>query len=110
MNKKEIQRTEKIEIRVTESEKKIFKKKVEMAGFNLSEYVREYLENGHVKLSEDSSPKLQTGASQEEKKVLYGLANNINQLTKMSHQNKKIHPDVERILEKIKTILIPHFY
>lgn len=110
MNKKKIQRTEKIEIRVTKAEKTEYKKRIENAGFNLSEYIREYLKNESVLSNDNSNLDYQTKVNQEEKKVLYELANNINQLTKLSHQNKKVHPDVEQILEKIKNILIPYFY
>ena len=109
MNKKEVQRNEKIEVRVTKAEKKKYKEKAALVGLTFSDYLREFLENGEVYVADNSVVNVQTGLSKTEKKVLYGLANNINQLTKLSHQEKKIHSDVEMILEKIKEILIPNF-
>lgn len=107
MNKKEIQRVKKIQLRVTEIEKEKFSKKAEMAGLNLSEFMRELLENGQILIKQKSLSNEENIIHQDEKKILYGLANNFNQLIKLSHQENKIHPEIEIILGKIKDILVP---
>ena len=48
MNKKEVQRNEKIEVRVTKAEKKKYKEKAALVGLTFSDYLREFLENGEV--------------------------------------------------------------
>lgn len=110
MNKKEDPRTQKIEIRVTPEEKKKCISLAKSAQMNLSTYLRERLKDDNVifiekevVLPEGESDKTKV-FSQE--RLLYGLANNLNQLTKLSHQDKKIHSEIHELVLEIKDILL----
>ena len=77
--------------RITENEKKLIKERSIKSGKNLSEFSRFMLLNGEV-----------ISITLEEKRILAGLANNINQLVKLFHQKNK-EPD--NLIEELQTIL-----
>ena len=64
--------------RITEKEKELIKERVKNSGKNLSEFSRFMLLNGEV-----------ISITIEEKRILGGLANNINQLVKLFHQTNR---------------------
>ena len=66
-----------IKFRITESEKKIISARALESKGTLSEFARFMLTNGEV-----------INISKEERKILAGLANNVNQLVKLFHQTK----------------------
>jgi hypothetical protein len=77
--------------RITENEKKLIKERSIKSGKNLSEFSRFMLLNGEV-----------ISITMEERRVLAGLANNINQLVKLFHQKNK---EPENLIEELQTIL-----
>ena len=64
--------------RITEKEKDLIKERAKNSGKNLSEFSRFMLLNGEV-----------ISITIEEKRILGGLANNINQLVKLFHQTNR---------------------
>ena len=106
MNRKEEPRNKKIELRVSETEKKKCQKKAEFSGLTISEYLREFLENGQVNIVEIDNEKDNQKIVFDERKVLIGIGSNLNQLTRYTHQNKKLHQDLEMLIEELKSILI----
>ena len=80
-----------LKFRITENEKKLIKERSIKSGKNLSEFSRFMLLNGEV-----------ISITLEEKRILAGLANNINQLVKLFHQKNK-EPD--NLIEELQTIL-----
>lgn len=64
--------------RITEKEKELIKERAKNSGKNLSEFSRFMLLNGEV-----------ISITIEEKRILGGLANNINQLVKLFHQTNR---------------------
>lgn len=96
-------RSKKIEIRVTELEKKQIGLNAENAGFGLSEYGRQIMIKGQVFQNLKNLPQEKQGQNLD-RRTLLGLANNLNQLTRYAHQTK-ILPQVEDLLEKIEKII-----
>lgn len=96
-------RSKKIEIRVTELEKKQIELNAENAGFGLSEYGRQIMIKGQVFQNLKNLTQEKQGQNLD-RRTLLGLANNLNQLTRYAHQTK-ILPQVEDLLEKIEKII-----
>lgn len=67
-----------LKFRVTETEKKIILERAKKTNKSFSEYARKMLVNGEI-----------ISISPEEKRMIGGLSNNINQLTKLYHINQK---------------------
>ncbi|KFF23161.1 MULTISPECIES: plasmid mobilization protein [Chryseobacterium] len=105
-NKKEEPRNKKIELRVSESEKIKYQKKAATSHLTISEYLREFLENGQVNIVEIDNGNDAQKMIYDERKVLIGIGSNLNQLTRYTHQNKKLHQDIEMLIEELKSILI----
>jgi uncharacterized protein (DUF1778 family) len=80
-----------LKFRITEKEKQLIKERSEESGKNVSEYSRFMLINGEV-----------ISISLEEKRILAGLANNINQLVRLFHQKNR---EPNGLLEELQTIL-----
>ncbi|WP_165732208.1 hypothetical protein [Polaribacter sp. 20A6] len=78
--------------RITEKEKELIRERAKNSGKNLSEFSRFMLLNGEV-----------ISISLEEKRILAGLANNINQLVKLFHQKNK---EPNNLMEELRTTLI----
>lgn len=105
-NTKEEVRNTKIEIRVTEKEKNYFHKKAKKSNMNLSEYMRDLITNTNLISGENL---VQTASSSQQipdVAVLVRLGNNLNQLTRYSHQNKQLHSDLIELVDKIKKIVL----
>lgn len=105
-NKKEEPRNKKIELRVSQSEKILYQKKATSSRLTLSEYLREFLDNGQVNIVEMDSGIGDQKIIFDERKVLIGIGSNLNQLTRYTHQNKKLHQDIELLIEELKSILL----
>ena len=90
--KKDKKKNDFLKFRITGKEKILIEERSKNCGKNVSEFSRFMLLNGEV-----------IAISQEEKRILAGLSNNINQLVKLFHQNKK-EPD--ELLKEIQIILI----
>ena len=90
--KKNNKKDEFLKFRITEKEKLLIKERSKKSGKNVSEYARFMLINGEV-----------ISITAEEKRILGGLANNINQLVKLFHQKNK-EPD--RLIGELQTTLI----
>lgn len=106
MNKKEEKRDKKIEIRVTQKEKSDIEKQAQKLGLGVSEYARQFLIKGYV-----FQPPINGGEKEKneeanqsflDKRTLIGLANNLNQLTRYSHENKFLHPKIESLISEIE--------
>lgn len=82
-----------IKFRITGNEKKVILQRAQTSEKSLSEFSRFMLTNGEV-----------INISKEERKILAGLANNINQLVKLFHQSK-IQP--KGLLDEL-TITLKH--
>ena len=81
-----------LKFRVTELEKEIIENRAKTNGKTFSDYARFMLINGEI-----------IAISDKEKSILGGLANNINQLTKLFHKRKEAPSE---LLNELKTILI----
>lgn len=66
-----------LKFRITEKEKKIIQERSRKCGKNVSDFSRFMLVNGEV-----------IYITLEDRKILAGLANNVNQLVKLFHQTK----------------------
>ena len=89
--KKNIKKDEFLKFRINENEKQLIKERSENSGKNVSEFARFMLVNGEV-----------ISITIEEKRILAGLANNINQLVKLFHQKNK-EPD--NLITELQTVL-----
>lgn len=81
-----------LKFRITEKEKLLIKERSKKSGKNVSAYSRFMLLNGEV-----------ISITLEEKRILAGLANNINQLVRLFHQKKK-EPD--NLIKELQATLI----
>jgi hypothetical protein len=81
-----------LKFRITEKEKVMIEERSKNCNKNMSEFARFMLLNGEV-----------ITITVEEKRILVGLANNINQLVKRFHQTNK-EPD--NLMIELQTILI----
>lgn len=88
----EIKKDTFIKFRITESEKKIINTRALESKGTLSEFARFMLTNGEV-----------INITKEERKILAGLANNVNQLVKLFHQTQK---QPSGLLEELSKTLI----
>lgn len=83
------------EIRISENEKKEIQKRAEKAGLSVSEFSRRILLNGEV-----------ISISQDERKMLNGIAINFNQMIKLWHSSKmqpmKLEPIFSELLQELK--------
>lgn len=77
-------------IRISPKDKVIVKALAKKCGLPLSEYARKLLLNGKIILVDP-----------EQKKVLNGLANNLNQLTRYYNSTRIKHSSTEAILLKL---------
>jgi ribosome biogenesis protein Nip4 len=77
-------------IRVSEEEKNKVQSMAKKEGLSLSEYARKMMLHGQV-IKVDS----------EDKKVLNGVANNLNQLTRFFNQTGERKPELETTLKEM---------
>lgn len=99
--KEEIKRNQIINIRVSKKEKEIIQRKASEYQLKVSELARQLLLKEIVWAKENSSQ--EKGII--DRRTLIGLANNLNQLTKYTHQHKQISPMISEILDKINKII-----
>lgn len=102
MNKKEEQRKKKIEVRVTEAERAAIEKNAGNYGLTVSAYARKNLVDGFIFVKTKQE---ENGISDDrtiDRKVLIGIANNLNQLTRFSHENQELHPKIESLIDQLK--------
>jgi hypothetical protein len=102
MNKKEEPRTEKIELRVSVKEKNSIAKIASQHDLTISNYARQKLIHGFVFVKTKPEQSVTTDDKFIDRKTLIGLANNLNQLTKYTHQNNVLHPKVEALILEIE--------
>lgn len=91
MNKKKLKEVS-LKFRVTQNEKELIETRSKIYKKSFSEFARFMLINGEVIIISD-----------QEKRILAGLANNINQLTKLFHQ-KNVAP-TELLIELHKLLI-----
>lgn len=89
--KKKLKKDTVLKFRITEKEKLLIAERSKNSGKNISEFSRFMLINGEV-----------IAISIEERRVLAGLANNINQLVKLYHQKKE---EPKRLLDELQNTL-----
>ena len=84
-----------LKFRVSEIEKKLIQNNVEKSQLSFSEYARKMLINGEI-----------ISISSEEKRIIGGLSNNINQLIKLYHvthrQPDNLHDELINLLNILK--------
>lgn len=84
-----------LKFRVTETEKNIILERAKSTNKSFSEYARMILVNGEI-----------ISISPEEKRMIGGLSNNLNQLTKLYHINKKepqsLHHELFNLINILK--------
>lgn len=99
MNKKDIIRDQMIVIRVSILEKKQIQRNARKYNLSLSDLGRQFLLNGQAwaKTNNQSSDLIL------DRKILIGLANNLNQLTRYAHQKKEL-PVIMELLQKINKL------
>lgn len=89
MNKKKSKEVS-LKFRVTQNEKELIESRSKMYKKSFSEFARFMLINGEVIVVSD-----------KEKSILGGLANNINQLTKLYHQKKETPSELFNELQQL---------
>jgi hypothetical protein len=77
-------------IRLTPHDKEKIKQKAIKEGMTVSEFARKMLLNGEV-----------IKVDPDDKKTLNGIANNLNQLTRLANQTHSVQPGTEIILKKL---------
>jgi hypothetical protein len=103
MNKKEEVRDKIIVIRVTQKEKMQIEENAKKTGLAVSEFGRQFMLEGKIWVSskEEISENSFNGI---DRRTLYGIANNLNQLTRYAHENR-VMPQISELLEKIEKII-----
>jgi predicted DNA binding CopG/RHH family protein len=77
-------------IRIKPNDKEEIKKKASSAGLTVSEYARKLLLTGEI-----------IKVDPEDRLTLNGIANNLNQLTRLANQMKAIQPETENVLRNL---------
>lgn len=94
---KEIKRI-RFEIRISESEKEEIQKRAKKAGLSVSEFSRRILLNGEV-----------ISITQEERRMLNGIAINFNQMIKLWHSTKNQPMKLEEVFNSLIQDLKKHY-
>lgn len=102
MNKKDNPRLKNLVIRVNDKEHKEIESKAEKLGLTISEYGRQLMLKGAV-LSVQKKDSIQAGGGIDRRTII-GLANNLNQLTRLANQRKEL-PQIESLLKDIEKII-----
>ncbi|NGM74797.1 plasmid mobilization protein [Sphingobacterium sp. SGL-16] len=102
MNKKDNPRLKNIVIRVNDKEHKEIESKAGKLGLTISEYGRQLMLKGAV-LSAEKKDSIQAGTGIDRRTII-GLANNLNQLTRLANQRKEL-PQIESLLKDIEKII-----
>ncbi|MDO5654577.1 MAG: hypothetical protein Q4G27_00385 [Flavobacteriaceae bacterium] len=92
-------KTHRIEIRVSESEKKELEKQAQNLGLTLSDFARRKIHSGNVII-----------LSEEEKRNITGIGRNFNQLVKFCNATNKIPLGIVEELNRIIAQLKKHYY
>lgn len=92
-------------IRVSEDEKKRIESQAKKTGLTVSEYGRQMMMNG-VAIVPQKEAKEQSENSNApiDRRTLWGLASNLNQLTKYAHQTG-VMPDIKNLLDEIQKVM-----
>ncbi|MBS7332830.1 MAG: hypothetical protein KIG88_04455 [Weeksellaceae bacterium] len=83
-----------LKFRVSETEKNIILQRAKSTNKSFSDYARKMLVNGEI-----------ISISPEEKRMIGGLSNNLNQLTKLYHINQKEPQTLQKELSNLINIL-----
>lgn len=102
MNKKDNPRLKNLVIRVNDKEHKEIESRAEKLGLTISEYGRQLMLKGAV-LSVQKKDSIQAGGGIDRRTII-GLANNLNQLTRLANQRKEL-PQIESLLKDIEKII-----
>lgn len=102
MNKKDNPRLKNLVIRVNDKEHKEIESRAEKLGLTISEYGRQLMLKGAV-LSVQKKDSIQAGVGIDRRTII-GLANNLNQLTRLANQRKEL-PQIESLLKDIEKII-----
>lgn len=102
MNKKDNPRLKNLVIRVNDKEHTEIESKAEKLGLTISEYGRQLMLKGAV-LSAEKKDSIQVGTGIDRRTII-GLANNLNQLTRLANQRKEL-PQIESLLKDIEKII-----
>lgn len=102
MNKKDNPRLKNLVIRVNDKEHKEIESRAEKLGLTISEYGRQLMLKGAV-LSAEKKDSIQAGTGIDRRTII-GLANNLNQLTRLANQRKEL-PQIESLLKDIEKII-----
>jgi len=102
MNKKDNPRLRNIVIRVNDKEHKDIQSKADNLGLTISDYGRQLMLKGGV-LSVQKKDSIQAGGGIDRRTII-GLANNLNQLTRLANQRKEL-PQIESLLRGIEKII-----
>lgn len=109
----EQKRNQNILIRVTSDEKNRIEKNANRAGKNVSDFTRDILLNGVVfsppqteQKTEEKTPEISSHNLGIDKRTFLGLANNLNQLTKYTHQTKELDADLHNTIKLIQQLMI----
>lgn len=102
MNKKENPRLKNIVIRVNDKEHKQIENQANKLGLTISDYGRQLMLKGSVlTVQKDEAESESTGI---DRRTLVGLANNLNQLTRLANERKEL-PQIESLLKELQKII-----
>lgn len=102
MNKKDNPRLRNIVIRVNEKEHKDIESKADNLGLTISDYGRQLMLKGAVLSVQKTEATAQSTGI--DRRTIIGLANNLNQLTRLANQRKEL-PQIESLLRDIEKII-----
>lgn len=109
----ETKRKSNVVIRLTEAEKNKVLSSAKKAGKNVSDFGRDILLNGVVfsapkleEKTEEKAPEISSHNLGIDKRTFLGLANNLNQLTKYTHQTKELDKDLHDTIKLIQQLMI----
>lgn len=81
-----------LKVRISEMDKNKIKENAEKAGLTVSQFSRKMLIEGKIFVIDP-----------EHKRLVANIANNVNQITKLSHQG---HPIPERVIKIIEDLML----
>jgi lysyl-tRNA synthetase class I len=101
---KEVIRTIQLPIRLTKEERETIQKSADERGLTVTKYIRKCALSG-VTFSSTEQKKEETEDKDYTKRSLISIANNLNQLTKYSHQTGIYNKEIPALIAKIQNII-----
>jgi len=102
MNKKENPRLKNIVIRVNDKEQKTIEANAKKLGLSVSDFGRQLMLKGSVLAIKKNES--ESSSTEVDRRTIIGIANNLNQLTRFTHERKEL-PQIESLLKELEKII-----